>query len=122
MSRGFTYANTNPAKPCNMLSGVPLLRPAHRVFGYDAKQKAEWALAIAVRDHTASERQYVVACAELGRANRCGQVYGRLAQRPAAKAAAFRMINRARAARRAALKALAAAQAAMLAFAPAEAA
>lgn len=118
MSHGFTYANANLAKPCDMLSGVPLLRPAHRVFGYSAQQRAEWALAIAVRDVTGAERQYAVCCAELGK----GNAYSRKTMRAAYKASALRMINKARAQRRAALKALAVAQAAMLAFAPVEAA
>ena len=118
MSRGFTYAT---AKPFNPMSGKPLFRPAHQVMGTSEQRKAEWALAIAVRDVAATEQQYIVACAELGKANACGKLYGRLWQRPAIKAAAFRLINRARAQRRAALKALATAQAAILAFAPAEA-
>ncbi|MGI4941840.1 MAG: hypothetical protein ACRYHQ_14980 [Janthinobacterium lividum] len=117
MSRGFTYANANPAKPCNMLSGVPLLRPAHRVFGYSAQQRAEWALAIAARDVASAERHYAVCCAELGKAN----AYSRKNMRASYKASAMRLINKARAQRRAVLKALAAAQAAMLAFAPVEA-
>jgi len=118
MSLGFTYANANPAKHCNLLSGVALIRPAHRVLGYTAQQKAEWALAIAVRDLAGAERHYTVCCAELGKAN----AYGRVNMRAAYKATAFRQINKARAQRRAALKALAAAQNAMLAFAPVEAA
>ncbi len=118
MSCGLTYANATPAKPCNMLSGVLLLRPAHRVFGYSAQQKAEWALAIAVRDGAGAERQYTVCCAELDKAN----AYSRVNMQAAYKASAFCLINKARAQRRAALKALAVAQAAMLAFAPVEAA
>ena len=117
MSHGFPYVTATPAKPCNPMAGKPLLRPAHQVFGYSAQQKAEWALAIVVRDLAGIERNYAACCAELGKANAC-----RAAQRAAAKASAFRLINRARAQRRAALKALAAAQAAMLAFSPAEAA
>lgn len=117
MSRGFTYATATSAKPCNPMAGKPLVRPAHQVFGYSAQQKAEWALAIAVRDLAGIERNYAACCAELGKANAC-----RLVQRAAAKASAFRLINRSRAQRRTALKALAVAQAAMLAFAPVEAA
>ena len=118
MSRGFTYATTTPTKPRDMLSGVPLLRPAHRVFGFDAKQKAEWDLAIAVRDAASAESNYAASCRELGKAN----AYGRVTRRAEYKASAMRLINKSRARRRAALKALAVAQAAMLAFAPAEAA
>ena len=114
MPYGFTYATANRSKPCNPMAGKPLIRPAHQVFGYTAQQKAEWALAIAVRDLAGIERNYTACCAELGKANAC-----RLSQRAAAKAGAMRMINRARAQRRAAVKALAAAQAAVLAFAPA---
>ncbi len=87
--RGFTYATATPAKPCNLLSGVALIRPAHRVLGY------------------------TVCCAELGKAN----AYGRVNMRAAYKATAFRQINKARAQRRAALKAVAAAQDALLALA-----
>ena len=111
--RGFTYATATPAKPCNLLSGVALIRPAHRVLGYTAQQKAEWALAIAVRDLAGAERHYTVCCAELGKAN----AYGRVNMRAAYKATAFRQINKARAQRRAALKAVAAAQDALLALA-----
>ncbi len=117
MSRGFTYANANPAKPADMFAGVPLLRPAHRVFGYTLQQKAEWALAIAVRDYDASETHYAACCRELGKAN----AHGWVARRAEYKASAMRLINKARAMRRAALKALAVAQDAMLAFAPAAA-
>jgi hypothetical protein len=113
MSHGFIYATANRSKPCNPMSGKPLVRPAHQVFGYTAQQKAEWALAIAVRDIAAIERHYTACCAELGKANAC-----RPSQRAAAKSSAFRLINRARAQRRAAVKALIAAQAAVLAFAP----
>ncbi|MGI4976803.1 MAG: hypothetical protein ACRYG6_07655 [Janthinobacterium lividum] len=115
MAHGFTYANANPAKPADMFAGVPMLRPAHRVFGFTAQQRAEWALAIAVRDHASSERHYAVCCAELGKAN----AYSRVARRAEYKASAMRLINKARAARRAAVKALAIAQAAVLAFAQA---
>ena len=117
MSRGFTYVTATPAKPRNPLSGIAPVRPAHRVFGYSEQQKAEWALAIAVRDVTGAETHYTACCAELGKAN----AYGRIARRAEYKASAMRLINRARAQRRAALKALAVAQAAMLAFAPVEA-
>ena len=113
MPHGFTYATANRSKPCNPMAGKPLVRPAHQVFGYTAQQKAEWALTIAVRDLAGIERNYTACCAELGKANAC-----RLSQRAAAKASAMRMINRARAQRRAAVKALAVAQAAVLAFAP----
>ena len=113
-----SYQNAVSAKPCAMLSGIPLLRPAHRVFGYSAQQKAEWTLAIAVRDVAGAERHYTVCCAELGKAN----AYGRKNMRASYKASAMRLINKARAQRRAALKALAVAQGAMLAFAPVEAA
>ncbi len=108
-----SYQTAASAKPCNLLSGVALLRPAHRVFGYKAQQKAEWALAIAVRDLAGAERHYTVCCAELGKAN----AYGRVNMRAAYKATAFRQINKARAQRRAALKAVAAAQDALLALA-----
>ncbi len=118
MSHGFIYATATPAKPRNPMSGKPLLRPAHQVFGPSAQDRAEWALAIAVRDLAGAESYCASACVELGKANACGKLYGRLSQRAAAKSSAFRLINRARAQRRAAVKALAAAQAAVLVFAP----
>lgn len=113
MAHGFTYATATPGKPCNPMSGKPLVRAMSAVFGPSAQDRAEWALAIAVRDIAAIERHYAACCAELGKANAC-----RRFQRAAAKAGAMRLINRARAERRAAVKALAAAQAAVLAFAP----
>ncbi len=118
MFRGFTYTTAMPARPCNSLSGIALVRPARQVFGQTAMQKAEWALAIAICDIAGARRHHDVCCAELGKAN----AYGRVSQRAAYKATAFRQTNKARAQRRAALKVLAAAQDAMLAFALVEAA
>lgn len=114
MSRNFTHATMTPAKPCNPIAAKQLFRPAHQVFGYSAQQKAEWALAIAVRDLAGADCHYTACCAELDKAN----AYGRVSLRASYKASAFRLINRACAQRRAALKALAVAQGAMLAFAP----
>jgi hypothetical protein len=111
MSRGFTYAFTSTAKPFHALSGTPLLRPAHRVMGYSAQQKAKWALAVAVCDVAGLEKHYAACCAELGKANK-----GRKPQCRAWQVTAFRQINKARASLRVARRDLVVAQDAVLAL------
>jgi hypothetical protein len=79
--------------------------------------KAEWALAITVRDLPICEKGFACACEVLGQVNSVRGPMRRFWQ-----AKAFRDINSARAEIRAARKALAVAQVAMLQFAPALAA
>ena len=86
------------------------IRPAYQVLGWDDRQKAEWALAVATRDVPALEARFVSACAALGAANRMG------AMKRYWQSKAFRSINQARAQLRAARRALEAAQAAMMAM------
>ena len=114
MSRGFTFAIPASSGPSGPASARPVVRPVAKVFGPSAQDRAEWALAIAVRDIAAFDRHHAACCAELGKANAC-----RPWQRAAAKAGAMRLINRSRIQRRAAAKALADAQAAIGALAPA---
>ncbi len=113
MSRGFTFAAPASSRPSGPTSARPLVRSRDRVFGPSERDRAEWALAIAVRDVAALDRHHAACRTELGKANAC-----RPWQRTAAKASAMRLINRARVQRRAAARALAAAQAAVAGCAP----
>jgi hypothetical protein len=91
------------------------IRPAHEVLGWTELQKADWALA---RDRialAAAEANYSAACKELGLSNKMRNKTLRRIN----VAAAFRMINRARADIRRARAAIAASEAALAALSPA---
>jgi hypothetical protein len=86
------------------------VRPAHEVLGWTADQKAAWCVERDRLALAAAEANYVAACKELGLSNRMRNKILRRVN----VAAAFRMINRARAAIRAARRALAASEIAVL--------
>lgn len=112
-----TYQTRNPLARTSPLRSIPLFQAPGRLLPMSEQGKAEWALAIAVRDLPIYEKGFAYACEMLGNANRmCGPM------RRFWQAKAFRDINSARAQLRAARKALAVAQIAMLQFAPALAA
>jgi hypothetical protein len=86
-----------------MDASVPFqARPAHEVMGWTDGQKAAWCIARDRNALAAAAANYAAACAALGQANR----HQNKALRRINVAAAFRMINWARADMRAARKAL----------------
>lgn len=112
------YVGTrHPLAAYNPLRSMPLIRPAHEVFGHTERFKADWALQIARRDVGIYEQALAHCYVVLGQANK---VRGPMRRHWQSKA--FRNINSTRGSLRAARKALVAAEAAMLTFAPAVAA
>ena len=108
-----TYRSTNPLARTSPLRSIPLYQAPGRIVPMTDLAKAEWALAIAVRDPPIFEQRYAVACAALGDANRM-----RGSMRRYWQAKAFRSINAARAQLRAGRRALEAAQTAVQLAAP----
>jgi hypothetical protein len=91
------------------------IRPAYQVMGWTDEQKAEWALARDRISLAAAEANFAAACKELGLSNKMRNKTLRRIN----VAAAFRMINRARADIRRARAAIAASEAALAALSPA---